>query len=427
MNVRPGNWYRVLTRENEFVGLSMPDSDAKVLRLKLESGYNVGVLRSHIVRITAVRKKVSVVKKVSSTPTQKKSLPLISILHTGGTIASKVDYTTGGVTAQFSDSDLLEMFPQLKDLARISSRLLSNMFSEDIRFSHMNIIAQAVFKELTKKEVQGVIITHGTDTLAFTAAALSFLLEGLAKPVVLVGAQRSSDRGSSDARLNLLCAAQFILHAPSCGEVVVCMHESSEDTTCALHRGVKVKKMHTSRRDAFVSINDSCLATITLDGQLHWVKEPRTHSAPSRVVQLKENLNIGVLVARPNMFAKELLAYRSCDGLLLVGSGLGHFPLNQFDARTKENGKIFQALVRLSKKMPVVMVSNCISGRLNLQVYGTGRKLLAAGVLGHLLDLHFDVAYMKLAYLLSCQKKHLRTLYAQDLRGEICPRSTYTP
>ncbi len=423
--VKSGDVCKVVCDGVTYTGVCMPDSDVKVLRLKLDSGYNVGLLRKKISKLSVVKKKVAKKKKVSSVR-QRSKLPHVAILHTGGTVASKVDYTTGGVSAQFSDAELLALFPKLKEVAHISSRFLSNMFSEDIHFAHINQIAKAVHRELKKKDVVGVVVTHGTDTLAFSAAALSFMFSGLQKPVVFVGAQRSSDRGSSDAYQNLLCAVQFATHA-KCGEVVVCMHESSDDALCAIHRGVNVKKLHTSRRDAFCSVNAEPLATIDTRGNMHAFSTFRVFEGKLKLDLLNERLNIGVVVSRPNMRAQDVLAFEKCNGVVVLGSGLGHLPVNVLDTSSKVNQSILRAVKKLAKKMPVVMTSNCVYGRVNMNVYATGRKLQDGGVLGDGLSMHFDVAYMKLAYLLSCQKKNVASLYVENLRGEINSRSLYKP
>ncbi len=418
-----GKTYQVMTKDTTYVGRYMPDSDSSIVRLKLDSGYNVGVARSKIVKATQVKKKVVAAKKVKK-PVQKQSLPKVAILHTGGTVASKVDYETGGVSAQFSDADLLHMFPELGEVAQISSSLVANMFSSDMNFNHINQIAEAVFKQLKKTDVQGVVVTHGTDTLAFTAAALSFMLSGLEKPVVVVGAQRSSDRPSSDAALNLLCAVHFAAKA-DCGEVVCCMHDTSEDTLCSILPGVKVKKLHTSRRDAFACVNDGPLATVDVAGNIHMFRDARVYTGKLGLTLLNPRLKIGVVVSRPNMSAKDVLCCEGYDGVVLLGGGLGHMPVQQVDDFTKGNAGILRAIKKLAKAMPVVMTSNCVYGRNNMQVYSYGRKLIEAGVLGNLLDMHFEAAYMKLAYVLSLDKGRARELYSENFRGEITPRSDY--
>src|SRR3989344_329315 len=191
----------------------------------------------------------------------------ISILHTGGTIASKVS-PKGGVSVQYSEKEILRLYPEIKSLANIKSRLIANMFSENMNFSHYNLLAKEI-KEEVDKGIDGIIITHGTDTLHYTAASLSFILENLPIPVLFVGAQRSSDRGGSDASLNLVSAVNFINKTYFSG-VAICMHSSMEDTSCSILPGLKTRKFHTSRRDAFQAINSKPYALVYHDKGFDW-------------------------------------------------------------------------------------------------------------------------------------------------------------
>ena len=234
MEAKAGDKVKIILKDEEIEGILMP-SDSKTYFIKLNNGYNIGISKRNVKDI----KFLSKIKKeiIHSKVKQKKGLPKISILHTGGTIASKVDYKTGGVVAQFKPEELISMFPELKTVGNIQSRLISNIMSENMNFSHYNLLAKEIQKEI-KKGVKGIIITQGTDTIHYTSAALSFILEGLSVPVVIVGAQRSSDRGSSDAAINLVSAAIFISNFKS-GGVFVCMHENANDDTNLIINGKK--------------------------------------------------------------------------------------------------------------------------------------------------------------------------------------------
>ena len=241
----------------KFQGIVMPSIDKDVFVLKLKSGYNIGIEISKIesMELLSSKKNDGVVSKIA----QNTKLKKILILHTGGTLASKVSYSSGGVVSRFSPEEILNMVPELANIANIETRLVRNMFSEDMNFNHYNLIAKEVEIEIAKQNVSGIIITHGTDTLHYTSAALSFMLQGLSIPVILVGAQRSSDRGSSDAFLNLICAAQFIVNSSFTG-IGICMHKSSSDEACVILPGLNARKMHTSRRDAFKNVNTGVIA-----------------------------------------------------------------------------------------------------------------------------------------------------------------------
>ena len=238
----PGDKVKVTTKDEIVEGILMPNEETDSIVIKLDNGYNIGIEKERV-------KSIEVIEKYRAKETKKEqvkidsSKPTISILHTGGTIASKVDYKTGGVISRFEPEELINMFPELKAIANIKSRLIAKMFSEDIRFSHYKLMIKAIQEEI-KSGANGIILTHGTDTLAYTSAALAFAIENPPIPIILVGAQRSSDRGSSDAAVNLLCAAEFITKTDFKG-VAICMHSSMEDKTCAILPAKKTRKLHT--------------------------------------------------------------------------------------------------------------------------------------------------------------------------------------
>ncbi|MBS3151684.1 Glu-tRNA(Gln) amidotransferase subunit GatD [Candidatus Woesearchaeota archaeon] len=351
----------------------------------------------------------------------------ISILHTGGTIASKVS-KKGGVSAQYTAKEILDLYPEIKKLAVIKSRLIGNIMSENMNFSHYNLLAREIQKEVKdKSNVDGIIITHGTDTLHYTSAALSFILENLPIPVILVGAQRSSDRGSSDAALNLVSAINFI-NKTDFAEVAICMHASMEDTHCSILPGLKTKKLHTSRRDAFKPINTKPYALVYHDQGLDLLRKDFKKVNKKSKLQLKlfnPKVKVGILKTHPNLSSEEIRFYKNFHGLIIEGTGLGHAPIGKIDSFTSENSKILNELKKLAKKIPVLMTSQCIFGRINMNVYTPGRKLQEIGVLGNLADMTTETAFIKLAWLLSNYKKlEVKNLILENLRGEISDRTS---
>ncbi len=414
----------VVTSDGIYKGVLMPSPDSTKVVVKLKSGYNVGLLRKRVKKIVVLEhikpSKTTVEKKL----VERKHLPTISILHFGGTIASEVDYTTGAVVARFTPEELAAKFPELEEIANIRSRLIRNMFSEDMRFAHYNMLAKEISKEVNAG-VDGIIVTHGTDTMGYTAAALAFMLEHMPVPVVLVGSQRSSDRGSSDAAMNLICAAQFIVKSDFAG-VCVCMHEKSSDDFCSILPACKVRKMHASRRDAFKAVNSVPIAKADVKGSLELIQTNYKRKSKEEVVvkRFKENLRIGMLRVHPNMHVQEFLSYKNFDGLILEGTGLGHAPVNVIDPQTKEHKKILDAIRSLSKKLPVVMTSQTIYGRVQMNVYSTGRMLQEAGVIGNYCDMLPETAFIKLAWLLSNYKKDdVKRMIGENLRGDISKRT----
>ena len=204
----PGDRVQIKTKKGTEEGVLIPSSEKNVVLIKLDNGYNLGFEKKSITSTKILKKSTSPTNKKQKI-TKNKSLPTIAILHTGGTIASKVDYKTGGVTTDFSPEELVSLFPELKEIANIESELISQMWSDDLRFAHFTLMAKAIEKYV-KKGVKGIIVGIGTDNLAVASAALSFMVESSPVPIVLVGSQKSSDRGSSDAGMNLICAAEFV-------------------------------------------------------------------------------------------------------------------------------------------------------------------------------------------------------------------------
>ncbi len=404
--MNPGDIVEIKTSSETFRGVLMPESINNKLVLKLDSGYNLGINKSKIKSKKVIKKatkKITKQKKIK----QNKKLPNILILHTGGTIASKVDYKTGGVIAKFTPEEILDLYPEIKNIANIKTKQVSNIFSEDMGFKDYNKLAKEIAKA---RNVEGIIITHGTDTMHYTSAALSFMLEDLGFPVLLVGAQRSSDRGSTDAALNLICAAQFISKSKYAG-VGICMHSSIDDDSCYILQGLKVKKLHSSRRDAFQPINIKPIALVTKEGKIKDIIKnyPRKDSKKVKVSLLNPKLKIGFLKSHPNLHYSELSKFKTFDGIIIEGTGLGHIPVNS-------NIKLFSELKKL--KIPVVMCTQTIFGRVNMNVYSTGRKIQDYLLSGS--DLTPETAFIKLAWLLSNKKDP--KLMLSNLKGEINER-----
>jgi len=347
----------------------------------------------------------------------------ISILHLGGTISSFLDEKTGGVSAKYTAKDILKLYPEIKHIAEIDSKLIRNMWSQDMRFSHYNIIAKEIEKEV-KKGVDGIIITHGTDTMHYTSAALAFILEDCPIPVIITGAQRSSDRGSSDAKLNLICSCQFIANSNFQG-VAICMYESMEDKSCLILSPTKTRKFHTSRRDAFKVVNGKPIARVTEQGNVGFID--KHNKKENKILKLKlinEDIKIGILKSYPGMLAEQINFYKNYDGLIIEATGLGNLPTTKLDKETQENEKILEALKNLSKKIPIVLSPQTIFGRLNLNVYSNQRPYQEIGLLGNESDMTTETTFIKLAWLLSNHKEEVSKLIAQNLRGELSSRTS---
>ncbi|MBD3209701.1 Glu-tRNA(Gln) amidotransferase subunit GatD [Candidatus Woesearchaeota archaeon] len=411
---------RISTKKASYEGLLLPKEGDEIV-LKLKSGYNIGLLPKHITNAKVLEKPKKKEPAEKHAVHQNESLPKVMILHTGGTIASKVDYETGGVVAQFSPDELIGLFPELQELAFIESELVGNMQSDDFRFAHFNIVAKKIFAQ-AKKGANKFIVTSGTDFLHYLATALSFILSDVPVGVLVVGAQRSSDRGSSDAGMNLACATQFLATQDFRG-VGVCMHASIEDDACVILPGVNVRKMHSSRRDAFKPINKGPLAKVSYSGKqvtlLEDLAQANDNALPRSLSLLDEQLRIGMVWAKPQMFPEEFGCYDEFDGLVLVMSGLGHFPITAFDDHCKLHGVIHERIRHLAVKMPVVAAVQTIYGRVDMDVYSPGRALQEAGVIGNGSVMSPETAYIKLAWLLSNHEQDVKKSFLQDFVGEM--------
>ncbi len=401
-------------------GILMPTEDDAHTFVKLDSGYNLGIENKSIVKMQTLN------APSSSTPrpklqTPNSKLPTIAILHTGGTIASKVDYASGGVTAKYSAEDLLELVPELASIAHIKTELVANLMSEDMNFSDYAKIIAGIKKHAP--HCDGIIIGHGTDTLSYTAAALAFALETINIPIILVGSQRSSDRGSTDAAANLISAARFITQTNFAG-VAICMHHHSGDDVCAILPPAKTRKMHTSRRDAFQPVNSEPIALVHYpSGKIDLrASDYARKSKDTLLVKEKFSPNIGLLKTHPSM-KHELFEFftKTYDAFVIEGTGLGHAPTN-----TPENQKNYEALKRFIEKGGIVAVtSQCLYGRVHPSVYTNLRRLADIGCI-FCEDMLPETAYIKLAWLLgNYPTDEAKKLLAKNMRGEISERSAY--
>jgi glutamyl-tRNA(Gln) amidotransferase subunit D len=288
--------------------------------------------------------------------------------------------------------------------------------------SHWKILAKEIAAEINTGS-KGVVVMHGTDTIGYTAAALSFMLQNLPAPVIIVGAQRSSDRPSSDNRMNLLNS--LYAAKQDLGEVAVCMHANTSDDFCHLIQGTRARKMHSSRRDTFKSINSKPIAKVMYKAG---VFEPMSHYRRRSKEPLKLNTkmsdNVALIYVHPGIKPQLIKSLDTYDGVALIVTGLGHVPTNPFEDKWAK--PILPEVKNLiDSNIPVVLAPQTIYGRLNLNVYANGRLLKEAGAIGHGMDWTPECAYVKLCHALGQTKdiKKVKELMETDLAGEISPRS----
>jgi len=401
-------------------GLLMPrfltGRDEDYVVLKLRTGYNVGVRINSSTSVSPLGKGAEPHFTRPALPKQRPGLPKVSIISTGGTIVSKVDYRTGAVKSALDAEDLYSVVPELADVADIKAEILFNIFSENIGPPQWARIADSVAEQV-RAGADGVVIAHGTDTLGYTAAALSFALRELPVPVVLVGSQRSSDRPSSDAATNLLASTTVAGHAPF-AEVVVAMHEWISDERVTIHRGTKVRKCHTSRRDAFKSVNARPLAYYDLTKkslELNDDRYAKRRKQADWTVHSKFDPNVALIKFHPGI-SVGIIDWASATGykgIVLEGSGLGHV-----------SEALYPAVERAVKAGVVVaMCSQCVWGRVHMNVYSTGRDLLGIGVV-QLEDMLPETALVKMMWAFGQEKdpENVKKIMNMNIANEISDR-----
>jgi glutamyl-tRNA(Gln) amidotransferase subunit D len=423
----PGDLVRVAADGETYEGVLLPAAvnDTKFVTIKLKSGYNIGIAAGNVSKTEVLQSGASGFLGDKKPSAPKVTKPYVSLLSCGGTIASRIDYRTGAVLSFVSPEELLESLPKIPGIS-VKPRPLFSISSEDMAPAHWTKIACGVADELSGG-AEGVVVTHGTDTMHYTSAALSFMLQGLPAPVVLTGSQRSSDRGSSDAQDNVR-AALTAAKADLSG-VFVCMHENLNDDACALHFGTKVRKMHTSRRDAFRSINSLPAARIYPATEKFEKISPlaRPRGSGKLSLDVKMNTNVALLYAYPGIRPEAISALSRYDGVVLAGTGLGHLPINTGGDRLSVS--VLPAVKKLvASDIPVVLTSQTIYGRIDMDVYSPGRELEGAGVIGNLCDMTPETAYVKLMWVLGHEKKmaKVKELMEKNLAGEISKRSEIT-
>ncbi|MFW9855811.1 MAG: Glu-tRNA(Gln) amidotransferase subunit GatD [Candidatus Thorarchaeota archaeon] len=416
----------VVKRGSTINGVILPRNELanpEYVTLKLATGYNIGISTGGIQSVKKTGRRKGKYRVPQTDAPLKTDLPFIPILGCGGTIASRLDYETGGTIPALSPEELLSSFPEIADLAKIETRLLFELFSENIAFEHYAKVLAEIEQIIKQKKAQGIVLTHGTDTMAFTAAALSFAITNSPIPIVITGSQRSSDRPSSDSFFNLYHSVMYVSSPEAKKEVVVIMHETSSDTACSIHQATRVRKMHSSRRDTFQTIGAAPLGRIE-GGKIVYNQEStpflQDKAAETRKFQIKKKFEPMVAMfhhypgVRPGNL--EYLLENGYKGIVLVGTGLGHtsselIPLVQ--TATTDLG------------MVIVMATQTLHGFTGMSVYETGRRLVKAGVVpvGNMLP---ETAYIKLSYLLANYSvDKVKELMPTNLKGEILSRERY--
>lgn len=415
-------WDKVVleVEKAKFLGIILPRQktlDQKHIALKLDNGYNVGIALEKIKNIRKIGQKKAHYQIPESTFPKDPKKPNVILLGTGGTIASRLDYKTGAVIPAFSPGELYGAVPELADIANLSTKKLFGIFSEDMGPKQYIPLAEEI-KKCIEEGYDGIIIGHGTDTLHHTASILSFMVQKSPIPIVLVGSQRSSDRPSSDAALNLMNAVYSSAYS-DIAEVMVCMFGPTSDEYDLLHRGTRVRKMHSSYRSTFRTIGERPLAMVRVNEIIPLVNNynKRRKDKNVEIYPFFEE-KVTLLYYYPNMQPDiiEAIYEKGYKGIVIAGTGLGHV-----------NRALFPVLKKvIDKGMHIYMTVQTLWGYVHMNVYDTGRYLLDLGIIPceNMLP---EVAYVKLCWALGQteDKERVKKIMLTPIAGEITEREPY--
>ncbi len=408
---------RVVTGQGSYTGIVLPRSetaDARHIVLKLRSGYNIGIAAAGITAIEVMGRREAHYKIPEKAFPYDPKKPRVKLLGTGGTIASRLDYRTGAVIPAFSPGELYGSVPELADICNLETEKLYGVFSENMGPEQWIGTAQAIGREI-EKGVQGIVIGHGTDTMHHTAAILSFMVQNSPVPIVMVGSQRSSDRPSSDAALNLMHSVKTAAES-DIAEVMVCMFGPTSDVYGLLHRGTRVRKMHSSYRSTFRTIGDLPLAMVSRD-RITPLRQDYKRRRNDREVTINTAFEekVSIVYYYPNMKPDiiDALIDNGYRGIIIAGTGLGHV-----------NKPLYPALKRAQEnKIAVYMTVQTLWGYVQMYVYDTGRDMMELGVtpMANMLP---EVAYVKLGWALgqSDDLEEVRRIMYAPVNGEITER-----
>ncbi len=419
-NIRVWSDTKIKTTRGDFSGIILPRSendDDKHIVLKLITGYNVGIDTGTITDMKEIGYKEAHYKIPEREFPFTEGQPKVKLFGTGGTIASRLDYRTGAVIPAFSPGELYGAVPELADICNLETEKLFAVFSENMGPEQYKTLAIAIGKEI-EKGIDGIIIGHGTDTLHHTAAALSFMIQDPPVPIILVGSQRSSDRPSSDAALNLMHAATAAAKS-DIAEVMVCMFGPTSDEYGLLHQGTRVRKMHSSYRSTFRTIGDTPIATVTRD-KITPIKQNYNRRRNDNKVTILPYFEdkVALLYYYPNMQPDMIysLIDNGYKGIVIAGTGLGHV-----------NKPLYPAIKKCQKLgIPIYMTVQTLWGYVHMFVYDTGRDLMNYGIIPaeNMLP---EVAIVKLSWALgqTSDLEKVRKLMMTPIANDITKREPY--
>jgi len=419
-NIRVWSEAVIKSSRGEFSGIVLPrsenDDDTHIV-LKLVTGYNIGIATDTIEDIKDCGYKEAHYKIPEKEFPVSENKPSIKLFGTGGTIASRLDYRTGAVIPAFSPGELYGAVPELADICNLTTDKLFAVFSENMGPKQYTVLAKEIGEQI-EKGIDGIVIGHGTDTMHHTAAALSFMVQDSPVPIVMVGSQRSSDRPSSDAALNLIHATKAAAES-DIAEVLVCMFGPTSDEYGLLHIGTRVRKMHSSYRSTFRTIGDIPVAMIDRE-KITPIKTNYNKRRKDRNVKITPVFDekVSLVYYYPNMQPDiiDSLVANGYKGIVIAGTGLGHV-----------NKPVYPAIERATKAgVAIYMTVQTLWGYVHMFVYDTGRDLMSMGIIPteNMLP---EVAYIKLGWALgqTSDLEEIKEIMLTPICDEITKREPY--
>ncbi|MFH1452100.1 MAG: Glu-tRNA(Gln) amidotransferase subunit GatD, partial [archaeon] len=367
--------------------------DPEIILLKLVSGYNIGIRENQIIDAKVIEKLKPSEEKIFKQE-KNETLKNVALIITGGTISSRLDAKTGAVIPTDAE-EILNIAPEIKKICNITKIAKPFLkFSENMNHLDWEKLAKTCEKFLNDENIDGIILTQGTDFLHYTASALSFFIKNLNKPIAITYSQRSIDRGSTDANLNLICSAKYAVS--DIAEIAIVGHKNTNDNVCLAMPATKTRKMHTSRRDAFKIINDKPIAEIT-PTEIKILKEFNARNKNLKPkVDTKYSNKVASIKIHPGQDPEILEHYQKLGygGIVLEIAGIGQVP-------GKNSGKNWLPKIKkvIQNGLTVVATAQTIYGRLNPNIYSTGRELEKTGII-FLEDMLSETALVKLSWIL---------------------------
>ena len=312
----------------------------------------------------------------------------ILMLCTGGTIASQK--TADGLAPLITAEDILSYVPEAKRFCEITALQVCNIDSTNMTPAYWQLLTEAVQKHY--EEYDGFVICHGTDTMAYTSAALSYMIQNSNKPIVITGAQKPIDMETTDARTNLLDSLLYAAD-PKSRDVALVFDGN-------VIAGTRAKKFRAKSYNAFYSVNFPELAAIRDGHIVRYIPQP----AFTEPVRFEKDLNDSVVVLKLIPGTRpELLEYlfQNYDCIVIESFGVGGIPeglLNVFYAQMKK---------WISKGKLVAMATQVMNEGSNMEVYEVGQKIKKDFNLIEAYDMTFEATVTKLMWLLArCGKDY---------------------